>query len=140
MKKEILRVAMVCSLVLLLLSACGGKYDDAVAVHKKFADAMEDYIGNLEKANDAGSVADAINDFAAEIEEIGPEMKKIAKKYPELKNPDQVPGELKETKARMDSFGMKMGQQMMKAASYMRDARVKKAQLRLQKAMAAMGK
>ena len=140
MTKNMVRMVLVCAAVLLLMTACGGKYDDAVKVHKKFADATENYIGKLEKADSSQDVADAINDFAADIEDITPEMKKIAEKYPELKNPDTVPEELKETKSRMDSVGMKMAQQMMKTAKYMRDAEVRKAQMRLQKALAGFGK
>jgi len=140
MTKNMVRMVLVCAAVLLLMTACGGKYDDAVKVHKKFADATENYIGKLEKADSSQDVADAINDFAADIEDIAPEMKKIAEKYPELKNPDTVPDELKETKTRMDAVGMKMAQQMMKTAKYMRDAEVRKAQMRLQKALAGFGK
>ena len=139
MTKNMVRMVLVCAAVLLLMTACGGKYDDAVKVHKKFADATENYIGKLEKADSSQDVADAINEFAADIEDIAPEMKKIAEKYPELKNPDTVPDELKETKTRMDAVGMKMAQQMMKTAKYMRDAEVRKAQMRLQKALAGLG-
>ena len=125
--------------ILLLFSACGGKYDDAVAVNKKFVAAVEEYTSDMEKANDADTVADAINDFAAQVEKIVPEMKKISEKYPELKDPAQIPEELKESQAESEAVSMKMAGQMMKAFTYMGNEDVQAAQVRLQKAMGGLG-
>jgi hypothetical protein len=125
--------------VLLLISACGGKYDDAVAVNEKFVDAVEAYVSDMETADDADAVADALNDFAAKIEKVAPEMKKIAEKYPEMKDPAQIPEEIKESQAQAEAVSMKMAGQMMKTFSYMSDEDVKAAQERLQKAMAGLG-
>ena len=125
--------------ILLLFSACGGKYDDAVAVNEKFVAAVEEYTSDMEKANDADAVADAINDFASQVEKIVPEMKKIAEKYPELKDPAQVPEELKESQAESEAVSMEMAGQMMKAFTYMGNEDVQAAQVRLQKAMGGLG-
>lgn len=127
------------ALLLLLFSACGGKYDDAVATNNKFVDAIETYVSDMETAEDADAVADALNDFAARVEKIAPEMKKIADKYPELKDPEQIPESLKESQAEAEAVSMKMAGQMMKTMTYMGDEDVKAAQLRLQKAMASLG-
>jgi len=125
--------------ILLLFSACGGEYDDAVAVNGKFVSAVESYVSDMETANDADSVADAVNDFAAQVEKIVPEMKKISERYPELKDPEQIPEKLKESQAEAEAVSMEMAGQMMKAFSYMGDEDVQAAQVRLQKAMGGLG-
>lgn len=136
-KKIIVTFAAV--VILSLISACGEKYDDAVAVNDKFVSAIEAYISDMEKADDADAVADALNDFAAQVEKIAPEMKKIAEKYPELKDPEQVPEELKESQAQAEAVSMEMAGQMMKAMTHMRDEGVMAAQKRLQEAMTGLG-
>lgn len=127
--------------IIVVLSACGGgKYSDAIEVNDKFADATEEYINNMEKANDAASIANAVDDFAAAIEKIAPEMKKIAEKYPELKDRTNIPPELKESRERMDSMENKMAGLMMKSMTYMKNPEVREAQKRLQNAMMLMMK
>jgi hypothetical protein len=122
----------------MLIGCGGGKYGDAVEVNTKFADAMEDYIGDLDKADSAGTVAKAIDSFAAKVEKIAPRMKKLVEKYPELKNQDNYPEELKESQKRATELGQRMAGSFMKTMKHMRDAKVKTAHERLQKAMALM--
>ena len=126
-------------LALFMWSGCGGgKYSDAIEVNTQFADAMEDYVGALEKADSADSVANAVNAFAAKVEKIAPRMKKIAEKYPELKNQENLPEELKAGQKRATELGQQMARSFMKAMQHMRDEKVKTAHERLQKAMALM--
>lgn len=139
MRQVIIRAIPVVAVLVLMLSACGGEYDDAISVNDKFVNAVEAYVSDMESAGDADAVSAAMNDFADQVEKIMPEMKKIAEKYPELKDPDQIPEALKESQARAEAVGMKMVGQMMKAVTYMRDDGVKAAQERLQKAMVDMG-
>ena len=126
--------------VVFTLIGCGGggKYSDALEINTKFADAMEDYIGELESADDAGAIAKAVNSFAAKVEKIAPRMKKLIEKYPELKNKDNYPKELKESQKRATELGQRMVGAMMKTMQHMRDKNVKAAHERLQKAMAMM--
>ncbi len=140
MRKVSIQLTVAVAAILLMVSACGGKYDDAISTNDKFVDAVENYCQDMDKADNADQVADALNDFAASIENLAPKMKAIAEKYPELKDPDQIPEELKESQARAEEVSMKMAGQMMKAMKHMRDDGVREAQMRIQKAMASMGK
>jgi predicted nuclease with TOPRIM domain len=140
MKQNIIMAAALTVAALFIFSACaGGQYDDAVAINKKFVGAVEDYVSEMDSADNADAVADALNNFAAEVEKLAPEMKKIADKYPELEDPAQIPEELKESQAEAEAVSMKMAGHMMKAFNYMGDEDVKAAQMRLQKAMAGLG-
>ena len=67
-----------------LMSGCGSKYDDVIAVNKEFVGAMEDYITVTGEADSAGEIAEAINTYAAKIEELAPKLKETMHKYPEL--------------------------------------------------------
>lgn len=140
MKKHLFS-ALVLLAVLAMLSGCGGgKYSDAVAVNNSFVDAMESYFKDLETADSSAAVATAVDAFAASIEKIAPRMKEMAEKYPELKDHNNQPEEFKAVRARADDLGKKMAGSMMKSMQYMNDAKVRDAQLRLQKAMMTMTK
>ena len=140
MRNVTIRVMIALAAVFLLIPGCGGKYDDAIAVNDQFVEAVETYCSEMEKAEGTDDIAGALNNFAAEVEKLAPKMKAVAEKYPELNAPDQIPDELKESQARAAEVGMKMAGHMMKAAANMRDAGVKEAQIRMQKALASMGK
>ena len=77
--------------VVVALVACGGKYADAEKIYTEFADAMDVYLADLEKATDAETTAEAINNFSDVMEGLAPRMQKISAKYPELKDPENVP-------------------------------------------------
>lgn len=126
--------------VVALLIACGGKYSDAEKVYTEFTNAMEVYLQDLEKADDADTVASAIEDFADEMEELTPRMKEINAKYPELKDPNNVPEKLKPIKERSDKMALQMAGTFMKAMKYMEDEKVKTAFNRLGKVMTSIGK
>ncbi len=120
------------------VSACGGKYDDAIEVNTEFGDAAVAYIDALDNADNAKAAVDAVNDFAAAMEKLGPRMKEITEKYPELNDPANHPDELKESSERVEGLGMKIGAAIMKSMKYMGDPGMMAAQQRLQKAMASM--
>ncbi len=137
MQKNILGIMLITATF--LFSACGGgKYDDVAEVSNKFADATEAYINSMENAEDASAVAKAVDNFAAAIEKLAPEMKKNAEKYPELKDQTNIPKELEESSKRMEALEAKMANFMMKSMAYMRNPEVVSAQKRLQKAMSSM--
>ena len=140
MRKVTIQGIIAVAAVSLIISACGGKYDDAISTNDEFVDAVENYCRDMDKADSADKVADALNDFAASVEKLVPKMRAIAEKYPELKNPDQIPEELKESQARAEEVSMKMAGQMIKAMKHMRDTGVREAQTRIQKALSSMGK
>ena len=122
------------------LMSCGGRqYSDAIEVNNQFADACEEYINTMGKANNASSAAAATNKFAAKVEKITPQMRRITKKYPELRNRNNIPDELRKVRERSDNLGGKMAEVMMKTSlTYRDDPEVIKAQQRLQKSIMLM--
>lgn len=138
-----MRAKLICGTMLatalVTLFACGGKYGDAEKVYTEFADAIEAYIQALERSNDADAVAKAINVFADDLNELTPRMKEIISKYPELKEPKNLPEKLRHAKERSDQAAQRMGGTFMKATAYMGDDKVKAAFERLGQAMTLMG-
>lgn len=126
--------------VVVSLIACGGKYGDAEKAYTEFADAMESYLQELEKADDAASMTVAINAFADDMEELTPQMKKLNTKYPELKDPNNIPEKLQPIKERSDEMAMQMAGTFMKVMPHMKDAEVRAAFERLGKIMMSVDK
>jgi len=137
MTKQIcLSVLIGCFLVIV---GCGGsKYADSIEVNEKFVQLMEDYVNALEKASSADQVATAMNSFADGMEVLGPKIKELAKKYPELTNTENLPEELKASQKRVEAVGKKMAGAFMKIMPYMRDPAVQDAQKRVSTVMANM--
>ncbi len=124
--------------MVMFISACSAKYSDAIEVNTQFGEAAEAYIDGMDKAKNADDVTETMDAFAAAMEKLGPRMKEIADKYPELKDPDNLPKELKESREKVDAIGMKIGGAMFKTMKYMNNPKVMAAQKRLQKAMTKM--
>lgn len=135
-KKFNFLLVLICGFVLLV--SCGGKYSDVIKVNDKYIDAMEDFVSDLEKADTAKAVAAGINSFADKMEDIAPQMAKLAKKYPELKDQSSVPKNLKESQARAEDVGKRFAGSFMKMMGFMESDEVRKAQARLQKSMQSM--
>ena len=137
MKRNLLCVVLIVT-VAVIFSGCGNKYSSAVDINNKFAAATEEYIEALAKCDSAKSAADAIDTYAAKMEKIAPKIKEFAEKYPELRNTNEVPEDLKESQEKVAAATAKMGSAMMNLMKYMGDPKVQEAQQRLQKAMASM--
>ena len=118
-----------------LVAGCGGPYADAKRYQDQHLKAMEAYIADLEKAQDAKAVARAINTFADRMERLAPEARRLAEKHPELRKSGATPEELKEGEAQMKELAPKMAGAMMKVMPHMGDPEVRKAQERLMKVM-----
>ena len=135
MKKGLL-LPLLCALaVSFLIAGCAGKYDDAKKVNKEYMALVKGYVDDLDKTENAQDAAKAINRFADGMESLWPKMKALAEKYPELKDRNNIPEELKEMQAEAAEVGKKMGTSMMKLMPYMQDPEVQKAQKRLQETM-----
>ena len=136
MKKRLV-LPLLCALaVSILMAGCGGKkYADAKKVNEEYMDLVQRYIDDLDKAENAEDAAKAMNRFADGMQDLWPKMKALSEKYPELKDRNQVPEELKETREEAQEMGKKMGSSMMKLVPYMNDPEVQKAQKRLQEIM-----
>jgi len=135
MKKGLLLPVLCALAVLLLFAGCAGKYDDAKKVNKEYMALVQGYVDDLEKTETAQDAAKAINRFADGMEGLWPKMKALSEKYPELKDRNNIPEELKEMQAEAAEVGKKMGNSMMKLMPYMQDPEVQKAQKRLQETM-----
>ena len=135
MKKGLL-LPLLCALaVLFLITGCAGKYADVKKVNQEYMGLVQGYVDDLDKTENAQDAAKAINHFADGMEDLWPKMKALSEKYPELKDRNNVPEELKEMQAEAAEVGKKMGSSMMKLMPYMQDPEVQKAQKRLQEVM-----
>jgi hypothetical protein len=135
MKKGLLFPALCALSVLLLVAGCAGKYDDAKKVNKEYMALVQGYVDDLDKTESAQDAAKAINRFSDGMEDLWPKMKALSEKYPELRDRDNLPEELKEMQAEAAEVGKKMGGAMTKLMPYMQDPEVQKAQKRLQEIM-----
>jgi len=135
MRKRLFYTLLCALAVSLLLAGCGGKYADAKKVNAEYMDIVQRYVDDLDKAENAKGAAEAINRFADGMGDLWPKMKALSEKYPELKDRNNPPEELKEMQAEAQEMGKKMGSSMMKLMPYMSDPEVQKAQKRLQEVM-----
>jgi Mg2+ and Co2+ transporter CorA len=137
MQRFILCGILVCAMAVGLMG-CGDKYGDAVDVNIQFANATEEYMNGLSKADAAPAVAAVTDAYAAKIEKIAPKIREIADKYPELQNNTEIPEDLEQSRRKVEEATAKMGGAMMNMIRFMGDPKVMEAQMRLQKAMALM--
>ncbi len=136
--KQILSIITVLSLLCLAVGCGGGKYGDVVSLNEEFVKLMEAYLTSLDQAGSAKDVASAMNRFAESMEVLGPKMKKMAEKYPELKDKNNLPEVLKPSQQKAEEMGKKMAGSFMKAIQFMRSPEVQAAQKRLAGAMGTM--
>ena len=130
---------MCMALFIIGMIACGGgKYADAKKVIAESNEALEDFLGKMDTADNAEDVATALTAFTDEMEKIAPKMKNLAEKYPEFKEGDDVPEELGEEGKKMRELWGKFGTVMMKIQQYANDPEVQKAQEKLQSIMSGL--
>ena len=135
-KQVCLGALMGCFLVIV---GCGGsKYADSIELNQKFVRLMENYVNSLEQASSADQVATAMNTFADGMEELGPKIKEMAEKYPELRDSENLPEALKDSQEKVEEAGKKMAGVFMKIMPYMRDPAVQNAQKRIATVMTEM--
>ncbi len=135
MRKRILWGILFLAVTVALMACGGGKYDDANDVSNQFAEATENYVNDIAKADSASAVARAINTYADKVEKLGPKMRAMLEKYPELKDRNNIPEEMKESRKRQNALASKMGQALMTTMmKYGSDPQVMQAQRHLQEA------
>ena len=81
-----------------------------------------------------------MNGFADKMEELGPKLKAMAQKYPELKDPKNLPDELRESRKKSEDVGKRMAGSIMKMMQFMTSPEVQAAQQRMAGAMGSMGR
>ncbi len=100
-------------------------------MNDEYINLVQTYISDLEKADSAKACAKAIDQFADRLDTLWPKMKKLSEKYPELKDRNNIPEELKDSQKKAEDVGKQMGQSFMKLMPYMKDPEVQAAQKRL---------
>jgi len=131
MKEKLLTVFLMLCVVIPTGCHSSEKYSDVIAVNAQFMKVTEAYLQGLEKAGSASEAAKVMNTFADGLEKVMPTMKKLAEKYPELKNGQNLPESIQASQKQAEQMGMRMMQAMMKIAPFMDDPAVKKAQERV---------
>ncbi len=137
MKKNIL---IFLSSLMFLFVGCSEKYSDAVEVNQDFIAVMNNYIDNLEKADSAKKIAGAMDEFADAMTKIGPRLKAVSEKYPELKDENNQPEVFKKIQKESEEMQKRFSTSFMKTMQYMQDPAVQKAHQRIAAAMQAMAR
>jgi predicted small secreted protein len=119
-------------------TAGGGKYADVQKVMDNYITANEKFATALEGAKTAEDVTTAIEALTETTKAVAPQLKAFETKYPEFKNQDNPPAELKPIMDRMMGAAGKMMAAMQKIGQFAADPKVQAAQAKLQEAMALM--
>lgn len=140
MKKALV---LACVVVLLVsVAACnkdgGGKYADVKKVFGKYIEATEKFATTMEGVKSADEVVKAIEVYTVAAKELGPEIKGFEAKYPEFKDMENPPEELKPLVDRMQAVATKMMGSMGKIAEFASDPKVQEAQAKLTEAMGSI--
>jgi Tfp pilus assembly protein PilP len=114
-----------------------GKYGDLKEYMNDVIKTNEKYISDLDKANSAKDVAEAITNLGDKMEKLSKRGEEIEKQYPELKTMDKKnpPKELKEEFDKLEQMTQKLLTVSMKMMKYMMDPEVMKASQEMAKKM-----
>jgi hypothetical protein len=114
------------------------KYADAKKVLTQFADLTEDYVKNLNSAEGAEIVAKALDGYTTPMKDVVPELVKILKKYPELKDETTHPEELRPLMKRFNKVFQNLIAASAKVMKYASDPAVQEANKRYKETMSAL--
>ena len=143
--KKLVLVATI-GMFLFMLTACGGggKYADAKKVVEEMITVSNSFFADIEAAEDAQAVANAIDAYAEGMKKMAPKMKEMQEKYPELKDakdedmPAELQGVMKDLEESMGKMMSPESEIAKKMVQYATDPLVQEAQKRLMEAMSAM--
>jgi predicted small secreted protein len=140
MKKAIVFACV--ALLVMSVAACnkdgGGKYGDVKKVFGKYIDATEKFATTMDGVKSADDVVKAIEAYTVVAKDLGPQIKGFEAKYPEFKDMENPPEELKPLVDRMTAVATKMMGSMGKIAEYASDPKVQEAQTKLNEVMGSM--
>ncbi len=120
--------------------SCGGKYDDVESTLNDYADAMEDYVAQMDQADSSDAVVKAMQGYTEKMKSLAPRLQEMNEKFPELASGKTFPKELEKTSQRIADMGQKVQTAMMKTMKYMMDPEVQQALTEQSQAMAQAGK
>jgi hypothetical protein len=145
MEEEPMKKLVLVTAVFLLLFGLavygGGVYSEVKLLMEKVVLSLEKLTAGLEEAEDADDVVAALDSYTSETLPLAPKMKELIKKYPELKelkDENTCPEELRPVMQKIEELGERMVLGFVKVQQYTNDAKVKAAQIRWLKAMAAL--
>jgi len=140
MKKLVLAAAVFLLLFGLAVYG-GGVYSEVKLLMEKVVLSLEKLTTGLEEAEDADDVVAALDSYTSDILPLAPKMKELIKKYPELKelkDENTCPEELRPVMEKIEKLGERILVGFVKVQQYTNDPKVKAAQIRWLKAMAAL--
>ena len=129
---------IVLGIFILNFSVSGAKYDDAVPIIKKMIASLEAFISNMEKGKDAKAIATALDNYSKAVQEFAPDVRKMMKDYPELKDEKNHPEELRPYTKKFEDLTKKMMGLFVKVRKYINDPIVKEANKNFMKAMSTL--
>jgi hypothetical protein len=145
MEEEPMKKMVLVTVVFLLLFGLavygGGVYSEVKLLMEKVVLSLEKLTTGLEEAEDADDVVAALDSYTSDILPLAPKMKELIKKYPELKelkDENTCPEELRPVMQKIEELGERMVLGFVKVQQYTNDPKVKAAQIRWLKAMAAL--
>jgi len=135
MRKVIVMVS-IAALIVVAVGCGGGKYDDAKEAINTQYEMMSDFVVGIDNAQDSAAIVVVLEKFQKNAEGAKEQMMAIEKKYPEMKNNNEIPEEFKEMKKKMEELGPKFGGAIMKISQeYGSDPAVQEALQKMQKAL-----
>ncbi|MCP4220622.1 MAG: hypothetical protein GY765_38700 [bacterium] len=108
--------------IIIMLTACGG--DDPKSIMKDSIKTMETFITDMDSADSAGDVADAMEQFVDDMKDLAPRWESLKKKFPDYDFKKNYPEDLKELGAKAEELSAKLVGAMGKMAKYMTDPKV----------------
>jgi hypothetical protein len=105
----------------------GGKYGEAVPLVNEMLKTFETFIHRLDKAESGKAVAECLDNYSNVIRKIGPKLKKLMEKYPELKDEKFHPEELKPQLAKIEKLSSRLVGLFGKIQKYVDDPAVQPA-------------
>ena len=139
--KKLVLAAEVFLLFFCLVVYGGGVYSEFKLLMDKVVLSLEKLTIGLEQADDADDVVAALDGYTSDILPLAPKMKELIKKYPELKelkDKNTYPEELRPVMEKIEKLGERIMVGFVKVQQYTNDPKVKAAQMRWLKAMAAL--
>ena len=134
--KNTLTFASVAAALVILLapSACrrGDRYAETKDLLNRYIATVEEFAAAVEKADDAKTIAGAMDAWTEKARGLAPGIKTLGKTHPELADPTAIPEALKTLLAKMDGAHERHLAAMRKAMQYGDDPAVQAARAKLE--------
>lgn len=114
-------------------------YEDAKLVLKVLAVSIEDFVENMNKVDQPEDIAKVLDNFAESMKGLVPKFNEIIEKYPEFKEEDTHPEELKPLFQRIDKDFQEMMKVYGKVNANIDDPAVKEADKKYKEVMSRLG-